>query len=228
MSITIKGVIEWFEKRAEDAPGKGSQAAFLLAVDAIREKAERENPMPLTIEKLRQMDGEPVWIVAKHHVIYADVVKIQGKEDGDAFIGFEINHRLQENGYGKTWLAYLYKPQNPCKTCLCWEKCLGVDTGCLWINRNKRRLIDANELKAKAHHTDCIGEDLAVWASDIDEAHTVDAVPVVHGRWRRFINGDGEYKYLCGVCEKVVTYEMGGSNYCPNCGAKMDGGNEDG
>ena len=110
-----------------------------MASEALREKAERENPMPLTIEKLRQMDGEPVWIVAKHHVIYADVVKIQGKEDGDAFIGFEINHRLQENGYGKTWLAYLYKPKNPCKTCLCWEKCLGVDTGCLWINRNEKR-----------------------------------------------------------------------------------------
>lgn len=139
MSIAIKGVIEWFERRAEEAPGKGSRAAFLLAVEALREKAEREDPKPLTLEELRQMDGEPVWIIAKHHVIYADVVKIQGKEDGDAFIGFQINYRLQENGYGKTWLAYSNKPQNPCKTCLCWEKCLGVDTGCLWINRNEKR-----------------------------------------------------------------------------------------
>lgn len=31
-------------------------------MDAIREKRERENPKPLTIEELRQMHGEPVWI----------------------------------------------------------------------------------------------------------------------------------------------------------------------
>lgn len=29
---------------------------------ALCEKAERENPKPLTLEELRQMDGEPVWI----------------------------------------------------------------------------------------------------------------------------------------------------------------------
>ena len=67
------------------------------------------------------------------------------------------------------------------------------------------------------------GKNLARVRKHISEAPTVDAVEVVHGQWRRFINGDGEYKYLCGVCEKMVTYEMGGSNYCPNCGAKMDG-----
>lgn len=69
---------------------------------------------------------------------------------------------------------------------------------------------------------------IAVKVAMAMQEQSVDAVEVVHGQWRRFINGDGEYKYLCGVCEKMVTYEMGGSNYCPNCGAKMDGGNEDG
>lgn len=33
---------------------------FIL--DAIREKLERENPKPLTIEELKQMNGEPVWV----------------------------------------------------------------------------------------------------------------------------------------------------------------------
>ena len=111
MSITTKGAIEWLERRAEQAPGKGSREAYLLAIAALREKAEREYPQPLTMEELRQMEGQPVWIKAKHYGIYADVVRILGKEDGDAFIGFEINHRLQENGYGKTWLAYRHKPK---------------------------------------------------------------------------------------------------------------------
>jgi hypothetical protein len=82
-----------------------------MALVALREKAKREDPKPLTLEELRQMDGEPVWIKADHYGVFADVVHILGKDDGDAFIGFKINYRLQENGYGKTWIAYRHKPK---------------------------------------------------------------------------------------------------------------------
>ena len=44
-------------------------------------------------------------------------------------------------------------------------------------------------------------------------------VPVVHGRW--IISSDGYYPY-CFACKEEPRYgEM--TNYCPNCGAKMDG-----
>lgn len=33
-----------------------------MAIDALREKAEREDPKPLTLEELWQMEGEPVYI----------------------------------------------------------------------------------------------------------------------------------------------------------------------
>ena len=36
--------------------------AMSMAVTALEEKYERENPQPLTIEELRQMNGEPVWV----------------------------------------------------------------------------------------------------------------------------------------------------------------------
>lgn len=36
--------------------------AVKLSIAALREKAERENPRPLTLEELRQMHGEPVWM----------------------------------------------------------------------------------------------------------------------------------------------------------------------
>ena len=53
----------------------------------------------------------------------------------------------------------------------------------------------------------------------IDEAHAVDAVPVVHGRWTR----DKE----CSECGELALYngneELVSSRYCPHCGAKMDG-----
>ena len=94
---------------------------------------------------------------------------------------------------------------------------------------NEKRLIDANAMREdwlENGENEYVYDTNAVLDS-IDAQPTVDAVEVVHGRWRRFINGDGEYKYLCEVCEKIIHYEMGGSNYCPNCGAKMDGGRKD-
>jgi hypothetical protein len=85
--------------------------AVRLAVAALQEKAEREDPKPLTLEELRQMDGEPVWIKAKHYMTFADVVNIIGKEDGDSFLRLKLCYRLQENGYGRTWTAYRHKPK---------------------------------------------------------------------------------------------------------------------
>ena len=58
-------------------------------------------------------------------------------------------------------------------------------------------------------------------------APTVEAVPVVHGRWiptyHTYYNRDGECKiadeWHCSECE---IYSKGEWHYCPNCGAKMD------
>lgn len=47
---------------------------------------------------------------------------------------------------------------------------------------------------------------------------TVDAVEVVHGRW----NPCGSCGYRCSKCDFWVTFRSL-NNYCPNCGAKMDG-----
>ena len=60
----------------------------------------------------------------------------------------------------------------------------------------------------------------------LEQAPRVDAVEVVHGRW---IAADYKpYIYCkCSVCGRRITIGEK-SNYCSNCGAKMDGGNEDG
>lgn len=58
-------------------------------------------------------------------------------------------------------------------------------------------------------------------AYEIDNAPTVDAVPVVHGRWIWNETGkpDWEQFYTCSNCGDIEYWE---SHYCPNCGAKMD------
>lgn len=52
----------------------------------------------------------------------------------------------------------------------------------------------------------------------IEDAPSIDAVPVRHGRWT-FPWTSPE----CSVCRKTQKWT---SKYCPNCGAKMDGGAE--
>lgn len=54
----------------------------------------------------------------------------------------------------------------------------------------------------------------------INQAETVDAAPVVHGRWEPIINA---YRELEGwICKCCGTESKQKSNYCPKCGAKMD------
>jgi hypothetical protein len=61
----------------------------------------------------------------------------------------------------------------------------------------------------------------------VKEAPTIDAVPVVHGRW---VFKERAHYFKCSLCKEPIPYKFGyaGSrryyNYCPNCGAKMDGG----
>ena len=86
-------------------------AALTLADALEAERRAAPENKPLTLEQLRQMDGEPVWIKADHYGIYADIVNLIGKEDGENWVSFKINYRLRENGYGKTWLAYANRPE---------------------------------------------------------------------------------------------------------------------
>lgn len=59
---------------------------------------------------------------------------------------------------------------------------------------------------------------------DIESFPVADVAPVVHGRWIE------DHDYLkcpeCGVMVKwdFTFFDIGNWNYCPNCGAIMDGG----
>ena len=56
-----------------------------------------------------------------------------------------------------------------------------------------------------------------------------DVAPVVHARWVQDADGD----WYCTNCDEVVAICESGRErtyrkpYCPNCGAKMDGGDRD-
>ena len=100
---------------------------------------------------------------------------------------------------------------------------------------NEKRLIDANALIERCkeiagyewnHKASPVSwaDAYKQFADDVDAEPTVDAVEVVHGRW---------IGQRCSVCnESYMDYADADSypaigepkpNYCPNCGAKMDG-----
>lgn len=69
----------------------------------------------------------------------------------------------------------------------------------------------------------------------ISEIPAADVAPVVHGRWISWEKA-GNYvpspdRHECSVCHDAAQVLVNGlellSDYCPNCGAKMDGGATD-
>ena len=60
----------------------------------------------------------------------------------------------------------------------------------------------------------------------ITNAPTIEAEPVKHGKWFDAMVGELPVQ-VCDQCSTFfpLAYTGGGHHYCPNCGAKMDGGN---
>ena len=94
-----------------------------------------------------------------------------------------------------------------------------------------KRLIDANALMEQFNDS----FNGFVMKKIIEMQPTVDAVEVVHGEW--IVIEDDYFCFTtleCSVCGEQYWFEEYDDqmpphyHYCPNCGAKMDGGNEDG
>lgn len=86
---------------------------------------------------------------------------------------------------------------------------------------SEQRLIDANALK-RAFEED--GHLSAYIEEYINDAPTIEAVPVVHSHW---VNCTGHTFAPVGsrcFCYNCHFYESAQYNWCHGCGAKMDGG----
>ena len=86
------------------------------------------------------------------------------------------------------------------------------------------RLIDADPLIGTLHSAEFeISDDRAMVYRTIDKQPTIDAVPVVHGKWIPVTNGRGGSE--CNICHAYAPSLQSGveysSPYCPSCGAKM-------
>lgn len=72
-------------------------------------------------------------------------------------------------------------------------------------------------------------KDRRTWAKAICVLHDMpaaDVAPVVHGRWvTHYRSGTPVAEGYVSTCCDMWSKRK--SNYCPNCGAKMDGGTDD-
>lgn len=79
-------------------------------------------------------------------------------------------------------------------------------------------------------NTNGVTEDFEICLKALKNQPAVDVTEVRHGKWERKENKK-VYWYACSLCgEEVPQNEYGDdyfSDYCPNCGAKMDLGDDE-
>ena len=103
MGMTTKEAIEAIKCNWPDSRYTILREALGMAISALRqqETVTKCNGLnePLTLDELREMDGEPVWLVNQNGgrwVIMSGVYLWNSRKNAD---------------YGKTWLAYRQKPE---------------------------------------------------------------------------------------------------------------------
>ena len=87
------------------------------------------------------------------------------------------------------------------------------------LNRTPLEELDDNKKALWRMWTSALIERSA-FKHDVFDAQTADVVEVRHGKW--LYSNAGNWK--CSLCGDEPYYDSKkGLNYCPNCGAKMDG-----
>ena len=91
----------------------------------------------------------------------------------------------------------------------------------------KERYYSESLLRSLAYEDDTNGNcDGKIDFTVIDYLSGADVAPVRHGKWIPIVNyfhGKSDGRYYCSECRRVVNKY---NHYCPDCGAKMDGGSK--
>lgn len=110
----IQAAINWFEEELADGKcwsGCPQCNANELALIALKERLARSVNPPLTLEELRGMDGEPVWVQSPGAPEYGRWVIVVGvnTQNGHRTLYCQGDYTCRD--YGKTWFAYRRSPE---------------------------------------------------------------------------------------------------------------------
>lgn len=83
--------------------------ALDVAVKALEDVPDKDvwKNEPMTLDELRQMDGEPVWVQSPGVPEYGRWAIVEGVGENCLFLHDDFTC----HDYGKTWLAYCRKPE---------------------------------------------------------------------------------------------------------------------
>lgn len=85
--------------------------ALDMAIAALRQQEHfrevTKKVEPLTLDELRKMDGEPVWVQSPGIPEYGRWAIVEGVGENSLFLHDDFTC----HDYGKTWLAYRQKPE---------------------------------------------------------------------------------------------------------------------
>lgn len=90
---------------------------------------------------------------------------------------------------------------------------------------DKNATVGILEAMSRNADCECIKKRLEKAAKRVNIIPSADVAPVVHGRWD--IMDGTKTRRICSKCRWDVPEYGKFYSYCPNCGAKMDGGGND-
>ena len=110
-------VFENSRLQSESFTPEAVTAAYVAGLEAMREKAERENPAPLTPAEIQQMRGRPVWCpeIEAYGIISIDRIGAWKDEpflngvwyrDKEETCGVDFSYNIEE----RELTLYPYKP----------------------------------------------------------------------------------------------------------------------
>ena len=105
-----------------------------------------------------------------------------------------------------------------------------------YINREEilMELAEAyDEIDPRFSRGRAIKEAIVIIKNRINAIPAAEVAPVVHGKWMKEDKGFGRdittlhlmhvYKYICPLCGYNTDNQASRFNFCPNCGARMNG-----
>ena len=109
--MTIEEAIEAIKCNWPDSRYTILREALDMAISALRQQDHfrdlTKKVEPLTLDELRKMDGEPVWVQSPGVPEYGRWAIVEGVGENCLFLHDDFTC----HDYGKTWLAYRQKPE---------------------------------------------------------------------------------------------------------------------
>ena len=111
MGMTTKEAIEAIKCNWPDSRYTILREALDMAISALRQQEHfrevTKKVEPLTLDELRKMDGEPVWVQSPGVPEYGRWAIVEGVGENCLFLRDDFTC----HDYGKTWLAYRHNPE---------------------------------------------------------------------------------------------------------------------